>query len=281
MGEYVMAQLQSAFAPASNYSLVELANIFTRSFAEYFYPGTTTPEVLSRRVREEQIDLRASQVLLVNDAPAGIALIARRGERAWCAGFGVMLEQRGRGYAYALAEAMLQAARDAGATHFSLEVLTRNDRARHVYERVGLQITRRLLILTWRPGENDTPAAPELSAAEPSDLVLGHFAALHPVRAAWQREPATLLSLADARGVLLRDGHRMAYAIVGGNSDNCRIYDLGAADAATAGKLINALQAQARSIASINEPHESPITGAFLRAGFMVADEQHAMEMEL
>ncbi len=271
-----------SFAPASNYSLINLANIFTRSFAEYFYPGTTTPEVLSRRVREEQIDLRASQVLLVGIEPAGIALIARRGQRAWCAGFGVMLAQRGHGYAHALAEAMLNAAREAGASHFSLEVLTRNDKALRVYERAGMQITRRLLILSWRPGESAAlePPAP-LSEAEPADLVLRHFAAFHPAPAAWQREPASLLSLADARGLILHDGKHHAYAIVGANDEHLRIYDLGATNVASADKLLHALQIRARSITSVNEPQESPLTAAFLRAGFIVADEQHDMEVEL
>jgi ribosomal protein S18 acetylase RimI-like enzyme len=270
------------FAPASNYSLIELANIFTRSFAEYFYPGTTTPETLSRRVREEQIDLRASQVLLVDNAPAGIALIARRGARAWCTGFGVMLEHRGHGYAHLLAAAMLDAARNTAVAHFSLEVLTRNERALRVYERAGLRITRRLLILTWRPGENEPPAPPyPLASVDPSELVLTAFTTLHPVPAAWQRHPATLLSLTDAQGLLLRNGEQRAYVIVSGTTDHLRIHDFGAGDASSANLLLGSLKSHARSITSINEPAESPLTAAFLRNGFTVADEQHELEMTI
>jgi RimJ/RimL family protein N-acetyltransferase len=271
-----------SFAPASNYSLIELANIFTRSFAEYFYPGITTPDTLSRRIREEQIDLRASQVLLVDNTPAGIALIAQRDRRAWCAGFGVMREQRGHGFAHDLAAAMLQAAREADAEHFSLEVLTRNDKALRVYERAGLRITRRLLILTWRPGDNEPPAPPyPLDSVNPADLVLTLFSALHPAPAAWQREPAALLSLTDAQGLRLRMGERQAYVIVNGNDDNLRIQDFGATDDGVANLLLGSLKSRTRSITSINEPQESPLTAAFLRNGFLVADEQHEMEVEL
>jgi GNAT superfamily N-acetyltransferase len=276
-----MAIPDISFAPASNYSLIELANTFTRSFAEYFYPGTTTPETLSRRVREEQIDLRASQVLLVDNAPAGIALIARRGARAWCAGFGVMLEHRGRGYAHLLAAAMLDVARETGVTRFSLEVLTRNERALRVYERAGLRITRRLLILTWRPGNDEPPAPSQLESVDPNELVLTAFTALHPVPAAWQRQPAALLSLTDAQGLLLRKGERRAYVIVSGNVDHLRIHDFGASDGDWANLLLGSLKSRARSITSINEPAESPLTAAFLRNGFIVADEQHELEMEL
>jgi ribosomal protein S18 acetylase RimI-like enzyme len=272
----------TTFASASAYSLLELANIFTRSFADYFYPGTTTPEQLSRRVREEQIDLYQSQILLVDNAPAGIALIARRGGRAWCAGFGIMANQRGRGFAHLLAQAMLTTARSAGATHFALEVLTRNERALRTYTRVGLQIARRLLLVSWRPGENEPPAPPmPLTTVDPHELVLRDFAALHHVPAAWQREPASLLSLANATGLRLDLGTQRAYAIVSGDVQSMRIHDFAASDTGSANLLIGALKNRSRNLISINEPHDSPLTAAFLRNGFSVADEQHAMEMPL
>ncbi len=98
---------QPRFLPASSFTLDALADIFTRSFAEYFYPGVTTAEVLARRVRSENLDLRSSLVMLLGDEPAGQAMLGLRGARAWCGGFGVMLPFRGRGLAQPLAAAML------------------------------------------------------------------------------------------------------------------------------------------------------------------------------
>src|SRR5262245_28206210 len=104
-----------SFAAASSFSLDALGDIFTRSFEDYFYPGTTNAAALAARVRTEQIDLHHSLVLRLADAPAGLALLGLRGDRAWCGGFGVMLPYRGRGLAHHLAAAMLDQARNAGA----------------------------------------------------------------------------------------------------------------------------------------------------------------------
>jgi GNAT superfamily N-acetyltransferase len=271
-----------SFTSASALSLEGLADLFTRSFAEYFYPGITSPLTLARRVASENIDLLRSVVLRVNGDPAGVALLARRGERSWCGGFGVTLPYRGKGYALPLAQALIEEAREADATRFSLEALTRNERALKVYQRAGLSITRRLLILSWRPDDIWEPGQVDaLEAAEPSQLVLEHFAAMHPAPAAWQREPASLLALSELRGLALRErGATLGYVIVQGEGA-LRIQDFAARDEPAAARLIAALQARAGGITSVNEPAESPLTPAFLRAGFVVADEQHELTMEL
>src|SRR5829696_8107769 len=140
---------QVTFAPAAAYTLDALGDIFTRSFENYFYPRTTTAATLSARVRIEQIDLYRSLVMQVGDDLAGIALLGLRGDRAWCGGFGVMLPFRGRGLAHALATAMLEQARQAGARGCGLEVLTRNQRALNTYARAGFQPLRDLQVLEW------------------------------------------------------------------------------------------------------------------------------------
>jgi RimJ/RimL family protein N-acetyltransferase len=270
------------FTPAAGLALDALADLFTRSFADYFYPGITSTQTLARRVASENIDLLRSLVLRVDGEPAGVALLARRGERAWCGGFGVTLPHRGKGHALALAEALIEEARESDAERFSLEVLTRNERALRVYERAGLRIARRLLILSWRPDDSWAPASHDtLEQAGPADLVLSHFAALHPAPAAWQREPAALLVLPELHGLALRErGETLAYAIVQGEGA-LRLQDFAARDPAAAARLIAALQARSGGITSVNEPAESPLTPAFLRAGFVVADEQHEMTIEL
>lgn len=271
-----------SFTPAAAMSLEALADLFTRSFEAYFYPGVTTAAVLARRVAVEDIDLLRSPVLRVDGEPAGLALLARRGARAWCGGFGVTLARRGHGYAHQLAAELLRQAREAGCQTFTLEVLTRNAAALRVYEAAGLAITRRLLVLSWRLGDEEPPPAIALEDRAVDELVLGHFAAFHPEPAAWQRAPAALLALPDLRGLALRDGEDVAaYALVAGDSTGLRLADLGARDEPAARRMLAALQASAASITSVNEPAASPLTPAFLRSGFVVADEQHEMELAL
>jgi GNAT superfamily N-acetyltransferase len=160
---------QPRFLPASSFTLDALADIFTRSFEEYFYRGTTTAEILAQRVRVEQIDLRRSLVMLLGDEPAGQALIALRGDRAWCGGFGVMLSLRGRGLSHQLAAAMLEQARQSGARRFSLEALTRNERAIKTYTRVGLRTRRDLQILEWRKPVEEPRTTQRVPDQEPEN----------------------------------------------------------------------------------------------------------------
>lgn len=268
------------FASAATLSLEALADLFTRSFAEYFYPGATTVQTLANRVRSESIDLLSSPLILVDAEPAGIALLARRGERAWCAGFGICLPFRGRGLAYALAGELIARARDAGARRLTLEVLTRNTRALHVYLQAGLKITRRLLVFSWSPDDDEHGPVESLIEADPPEL-LAHFAALHPAPAAWQRDLPALLVQSGLHGLMLADTTPTGYVLVSGDAANTRIVDLGAGDPEAAYRLLGGLQARSSSLLSVNEPAESPLSAAFYRAGFLVADEQHEMEIEL
>jgi GNAT superfamily N-acetyltransferase len=280
------------FCPASAFTLEALADIFTRSFEQYFYPGSTSAEILAQRVRVEQIDLYRSLVMLVDDQPGGQALLARRGDQVWCGGFGVMLPLRGRGLSHQLAAAMLEQARQTGARHFSLEVLTRNERAIKAYARLGLQIRRDLQILEWRRPEgqprieNQEPRTASQAQAveieEPMRL-LDRFAALHPVSAAWQRDLPALVTRGGYRGLAIEQASATtAYALYQLNADGvARIEDLGAERADLAGALLAALQARSQRILSINEPTDSPLTAAFLEVGFNEIDRQHEMWMDL
>jgi RimJ/RimL family protein N-acetyltransferase len=281
--EFMTEQIR--FAPASAFTLDALADIFTRSFEQYFYPGTTSAEVLAQRVRVEQIDLYRSLVMLVDDQPAGQALLARRGDHVWCGGFGVMLPLRGRGLSHQLAAAMLEQARQTGARRFSLEVLTRNERAIRAYARLGLQIRRDLQILEWRRTEGEPSTQKGRSAIEVDKpmRLLDRFAELHPVSAAWQRDLLALLARGGYRGMAIEEaGAATAYALYQLNADGVsRIEDLGAERADLAAALLASLQNHSQRIVSINEPTDSPLTAAFLSTGFTEIDRQHEMWMEL
>jgi ribosomal protein S18 acetylase RimI-like enzyme len=268
---------------AADYSLVALAEIFTRSFEAYFYPGTTSAQQLSRRVRLEQIDLAHSLVLVADDAPAGIALIALRDRRAWCAGFGIYAAARGRGLAHTLAAAMVERARSAEAREISLEVLTRNAPAIQVYQRAGLSIWRDLQILEWRRPDPWAGGEPIMVRDEAPGALLDHFARLHLVAAAWQRDLPALLATEGLRGITVGpvaapDGYLLYQGQDGGR---IRIADLAVRDLQAAQALLRALQSRAESIISVNEPADSPLISALTACGFSEIDRQHELRLQL
>lgn len=275
-----------AFVPASAFSLDALGDIFTRSFENYFYPGTTTAAMLAARVRTEQLDLYRSLVMRLDDNVAGIALLGLRGDRAWCGGFGVVVPLRGRGLAHALATAMLDQARQAGARGCGLEVLTRNQPAIKTYERAGFQPVRDLQVLEWRrPQESPMPniqREDQIVQLQPSAL-LAHFAALHPAPATWQRDLPALLARSNMHGLALMDGERLrAYTLLTPTPEHgARIEDIGAADIEWAATLLAALQMRYGQLISVNEPVESALTPAFEAAGFIKADRQRELWINL
>lgn len=274
---------QPRFLPASAFSLDAFADIFTRSFEAYFYQGVVTAEHMARRVRLENIDLHRSLVMLVGDDPAGQAVLALRGEQAWCGGFGVIMAFRGRRLARPLAHALIEQARQSGARRFSLEALTRNERALKVYAGVGLSVQRDLLVLEWkRPEGAPAPACTEaVVPADPAGL-LERFTALHPRPAAWQRDRASLLAATGLQGVAIeRDGAPAAYALFAIRDGALRLADIGAERAEDVAALLGALQGRAEQITAVNEPADSPFIPAFTAAGFVESDRQHEMALDL
>lgn len=281
----MLSSSTTQFLPASSFTLDQLADLFTRSFEDYFYAMRATSEDLARRVRVEQLDLQRSLIMQVDDDPAGIALLGIRGDQAWCGGFGITVPYRGRKLAHGLATAMLEQARQAGARLLSLEVLTRNERAIKTYAGMGLTIRRDLLILDWRRmegqvlGNGDEAMERSCVVADEPRSLLQQFAALHPVPAAWQRDLPALLVRGALQGLaLLRDQRPVAYVLFNGAA---HIADLAAEQPADVAVLLRALQARYESLFSVNEPADSPLTGALLDAGFTEVDRQYEMAIEL
>lgn len=274
------------FLPAAAFSLDTLADLFTRGFAGYFYAATISAEMLSNRVRADQIDLARSVVMQVEGTLAGLAVVALRGDQAWCGGFGITEPFRGRRLAVPLAEAMLAQARAAGARRFSLEVLTRNAPAIAVYRQVGFLHQRDVRIMRWVRDAHAAPAelayAGTLVEAEPRAL-LAHFDAFHPVPAAWQRDLPALLVRGGLRGLALLEDERPAAYVLFQSADgaHAQIADMGATRTEGARVVLHALLQGYTSVASTNEPENSALTAAFDTLGFAEIDRQHELAIDL
>ena len=128
------------FVPASAFTLEAFADLYTRSFAGYFYPMTQTVAGFSARVRTDHLNLHHSVLLLVNDVPAGEATLGLRGTQAWCGGFGIAPEFRGRGYGKALMIYVARLAKERDCGRFEWSVLDWNAPAIAFYKGLGADI---------------------------------------------------------------------------------------------------------------------------------------------
>ena len=131
--------------PALDYPLPDLVSTLNRGFEKYLVPIHLNLSQFLTMVRKDSIDLTASRVLLVDEKPSGIALIARRGWTSRLAAMGIAPDLRGKGAGSWLMERLLQDAREREDREMILEVIEQNEGAVHLYRKFGFQTIRRLV----------------------------------------------------------------------------------------------------------------------------------------
>ena len=132
-------------APASDFPTPDLVNCLNQGFEDYFVPIHFNTATFLNMVREDGIDLTASCLLLVDDQPYGIALIARRGWTTRLAAMGISKELRGKGAGSWLMNELIEEARQRGDHEMVLEVFEQNEPAVKLYRNAGFQTVRRLV----------------------------------------------------------------------------------------------------------------------------------------
>jgi ribosomal protein S18 acetylase RimI-like enzyme len=145
--------------PASNYPLPDLVELLNRGFEAYFVPIQFNTSTFLNMLRRDGIDLTASRVLLADDQPCGIALIARRGWTSRLAAMGIIRESRGRGAGTWFMDELIHEAHRRGEREMVLEVIEQNEPAVKLYETSGFRTVRRLVGFIRNPagqaGESD------------------------------------------------------------------------------------------------------------------------------
>jgi ribosomal protein S18 acetylase RimI-like enzyme len=159
-----------SIVPASQLSLAELADLFTRGYEGYFMPVHVDEATLAYMVDAWDIDLARSRAV----AGVGVCNLGVRGERGWIGGLGVVSAERRHGVGRALMEAVLEVAPPV----VMLEVIEQNEPAIRLYDALGFERTRVLEV--W------SVEAPAVEAEQVAPAPLGQEGL------PWQREDASL-----------------------------------------------------------------------------------------
>jgi ribosomal protein S18 acetylase RimI-like enzyme len=176
-----------------------------------------TPEFFTDGFRVHNVDLGHSVV--ARDAGGqivGIAVLARRGEWAYCADFGVVPEFRRRGIGQGLMEAFLEETRRTGARTVELAAdagKTANPAVR-LYESAGFRTVRKLVSLRGNAAE--LAPGPVSADVRPCDVgvLLDWYGGDRSPQPMWERELPSLLAEAEARALLaVRDGGERAFLL--------------------------------------------------------------------
>ncbi len=153
-----------AVRPASDFPITELVSLLNRGFEDYFIPIQFSNSMFWNMIHKDGIDLSASCVLLADDTPCGIALIAPRVEQqtSRLAAMGIARETRGRGAGSWFMQELIAKARKREEREMVLEVIEQNEPAVKLYRRHGFESVRRLVGYTCRSGDVEEKDKDEL-----------------------------------------------------------------------------------------------------------------------
>lgn len=139
--------MRFAAKPASNYPVSDLVTILNQGFEDYFISIQFTNPMFLNMLHKDGIDLSASRVLLAEDRPCGVALIAPRGARrtSRLAAMGIAKETRGKRAGSWFMKELIDEACERGDREMVLEVIEQNEPAVKLYHRYGFERVRRLV----------------------------------------------------------------------------------------------------------------------------------------
>lgn len=161
--------------PASDYPISDLVDVLNRGFEGYFVPITFQTGAFLNMLRKDGTDLTTSRVLLADNQPAGIALIARRGWTSRLAAMGIAKEYRGAGAGSWFMQSLIEEARQRREREMLLEVIEQNDPAVHLYHKYGFEVVRRLIGFIRKDAvETGTGELEETDIRKVSQLVSQH-----------------------------------------------------------------------------------------------------------
>jgi hypothetical protein len=141
-------------------------------------------------VESFDLDVAGSLVALDGDTPVGLANLGLRGERSWLGGIGVVSSHRRGGIGEQLTRALMDSARERGATKMLLEVITENAPAIALYEKLGFEHVRELEVLSL-PEASGGGGAEEV----PLEVAQALIGARREEPEPWQREDETIAHL--------------------------------------------------------------------------------------
>ncbi len=176
-----------------NWGIARTTELLNRAFADYLVKIAFTEASLATMVTTDSVSLADSCVALVEGEPAGVALIARRGDTSRVAGMALVPAARRCGAGGALVRELLAQARARRDRRMLLEVITTNAPAVRLYEQTGFRRLRQLVGFT---GAGSGAPGPDALVATELGAVGAMMTRWHDADWPWQISGATVATLA-------------------------------------------------------------------------------------
>lgn len=197
----------SVFASAaSEYDFEQLAAIYNAARTDYIVPMPMNAPRMEAYIREHDIDLDASIVLLnPSREPIGVGMLGVRDRRGWITRLGVLPACRGYKGGEFIMRRLIEHAQMRGVRWIQLEVIEGNEPAHRLFLKLGFEPTRELLIIRRPPGmpRIDLPQPDALVTALTPEEVMDCL--VHrPPGASWIEETPSLLKAGKLKGLGVR-----------------------------------------------------------------------------
>ncbi len=266
--------------PAASLAPAELAALFNEGFSDYLIPLRLDEAALADHVRTNDIDLRISPVM-VTDRPVAFVLVGRRGTDAWIGGMATVPQARRRGLGEQVMRSALTTAAGAGCRTAWLEVIDRNRAAVGLYERLGFERVRDLVVWSLAATDAAPPPANEIDARRAQAWIAEH----RPDPEPWQRADAALEHLraggTQLRGLELERSGMVAGALVHRRTGRATtVLQVAASDEPAAADLLLAA-AGGDALQLTNVPADAPASRVLAQLGAEAVARQHEMLLRL
>jgi ribosomal protein S18 acetylase RimI-like enzyme len=267
---------------ASELSGHALVDLFNAGYSDYLLPMRLTDAAFAEHVAANDIDLECSRVVR-DGQPAALALIAHRDGAGWVGGLATVPEYRRRGLGAEALAAGLAALADRGARVAWLEVIDQNRRALALYEKLGFEVVRDLVVWSLPARATHSTASRAIDASSAHAWIRANRQAREP----WQRADESVTAI-GARGATLRglvvdrDGRVVATALLrDGDAPVVEALQVAATDEQAAAELLLAAAGAGRELRFRNVPDGAPASLALKRLGARRIATQHEMRVTL
>lgn len=145
----------STAIPCSKYSYEQLAEIYNQGRVDYIVPMPMNAKRMLEYVNAYDIDMNLSLIAvdLEDKLPNGICMTGIRQDRGWITRLGVIPERRRRKTGEFLMREIMNLTKSRGISQLQLEVIRGNEPARQLFEKLGFEPIRDLVVLRRPPSK--------------------------------------------------------------------------------------------------------------------------------
>jgi len=218
-----------SFVKLSDLSRIEIVNILNEVFKGYILNFFWTIQTLEKDLKENDISLQDSFVLMLNKEPIGIALLSFRDVRCKIDIMGIVKKHRRSGYGFEVVDRVIEICRWKGVKKIILEVPKADKAAFSFYEKFGFKETRILETFNRRTDkESSSSFHMELSDIKLITNYAHESYGKHNRSLNWMREPSNLPHLSFYNSVTIKDpaGKTVGFCIWGHRGSMFYIIDL-------------------------------------------------------